>query len=568
MIKKSITRIAAGIFSFTLIVNTCFAVHTDKMVSAATTVKDVTSQVELLGNPFNKATFAKNVWDMQVYNNRIYLAHGDFNTNAGPIPVIYYEPSAQKFITQYTVDEEEIAQYKVMDGKLYIPGTDSRGDWNNGNFYTLEDNDQWLKNATIPNALHVFDMALYNGQLYAACGTSKTGWGEVLVSNDMGKTWTSRVPLGFTFYGSWATSLFELNQTLYASGKMMYMKPTSITTSYTKYVSMLGITDSSSARQIYSTNFANGLTSSYVYYMKKPTTFQNKLVYLNNRITTSHWLPDSMYIAKSINESTKVIFPETSAVPADLLIRGNSLYVLTNVKNSAGNYTSVVYQTTDLQTWNEVFRFNTDTFARSFEEMNGDFYFGLGCDSATVAASTGNILKVASSAYQDIPLIPVINNPSMSELTPSTAELIQTIPSSTTAPIIVDNTDSSFISNSTWTITTQSVGYYGSNILNDGTAGADQGKWAMWVPTIIESGNYQLYMRWTADSTRPAAAPLEIRYNGGVDTSKTVNQQENNGTWVLIGTYALSAGSDQYIKILCSSPGYTAADAIKLEKVN
>ncbi len=53
---------------------------------------DVTSQVILLGNPFTKAIFARNVWDMQVFNDRIYLAHGDFNSNAGPIPVIYFDP--------------------------------------------------------------------------------------------------------------------------------------------------------------------------------------------------------------------------------------------------------------------------------------------------------------------------------------------------------------------------------------------------------------------------------------------------------------------------------------------
>ncbi|TBL76261.1 exo-alpha-sialidase [Paenibacillus thalictri] len=130
--------------------------------------------------------------------------------------------------------------------------------------------------------------------------------------------------------------------------------------------------------------------------------------------------------------------------------------------------------------------------------------------------------------------------------------------------VIVDNSDAGFTTGGTWSASTILAGYYGPNYVSDGTSGADaSSKWAKWTPLITDAGFYDIYMRWTADTNRPDAAPLEISYNGGVDTSKTVNQTQNHGTWVLIGRYALSAGSTHYVKLLATDSGYTIADAVK-----
>lgn len=559
-------RITAVVLSLVFAFSIGFPFQTNETANAAV-IKDVSAKVELLGNPFTKSVIAKNVWDMQTYNGRVYLGHGDFNTNAGPIPVVYYDPSAGKFITQYTVNEEEINQYKVLNGKLYIPGTDAREDWSYGNFYTLEDNDQWAANRTIPNANHVYDLAYYNGRLYAATGTTKPGWGEVLASDDMGKTWTSQMCQNMMFPGSWATTLFELNSTLYASGKMYFYPDAAIKGTVANYTNMLAITGTSSYAQRYSTSLASGISTSYVYYIVRPMTFNNSLVYLSQKLESSHYLPNSMYVATGLTQSRKVTLPETAALPSDLLVRDNTLYTLAYVKNAAGGYTNIVYQSSDLQTWSELFRFQTDTFARSFEELNGDFYFGLGCDTLYKPTSTGNILRVAKGAYQDGPavttpestsnqLLPIADNP-VTEATLNTQPVL---------PIIIDNTDSNFISNSTWSQSSSQVGYYGSNYLHDNTSGIDQNKWAMWCPTITVSGQYNVYMRWTASTNRPSDVPLEIKHADGTDNTKTINQQINNGTWVLIGTYTLAAGSDNYVKLYCSSSGYTIADTVKFEK--
>lgn len=131
--------------------------------------------------------------------------------------------------------------------------------------------------------------------------------------------------------------------------------------------------------------------------------------------------------------------------------------------------------------------------------------------------------------------------------------------------IIIDNKDSECTFNGQWQTSAATAGFYGTNYSSDGTATADPEKWAKWTPDIKIAGAYNIYMRWTASTNRPNAAPLEIKYGGSLDMSKTVNQTTDNGVWKLIGTYRLSKGTDNYVKIKCTGAGYTIADAVRFE---
>ena len=135
--------------------------------------------------------------------------------------------------------------------------------------------------------------------------------------------------------------------------------------------------------------------------------------------------------------------------------------------------------------------------------------------------------------------------------------------------ITVDNLSSGFTYTPTaaWSIASSPTGFYGSNYLFDPTTTADTGLAAKWRPTITTAGYYHIYMRWVAASNRPAAAPLEIAYEGGahLDTTRTVNQQINGGVWVFIGTYYLSTGTGNHVKIKGDWAGKTVADAVRFD---
>lgn len=135
--------------------------------------------------------------------------------------------------------------------------------------------------------------------------------------------------------------------------------------------------------------------------------------------------------------------------------------------------------------------------------------------------------------------------------------------------IIVDNDASGFTYTPTasWSTSTATSGYYGSNYRVDNTDGADTGLAAKWTPTITTSGYYRISMRWAAGANRPDAAPLEIAWQGGskVDSSRLVDQTKDGGAWVFIGTYYLAAGTGNYVKIKATDAGRTIADAVRFD---
>ncbi len=132
--------------------------------------------VEKLGNPLlqdGKTDRALNVWDLQVFEGKIYLGGGSTITNAGPINVWAYDPSSQEFVKEYTVDEEAIEHYRVFDNELYIPAADpTQGDLNK--FYRRQANGQWQKYASKGVELaHVRDLTKISSNEILMVGNSR-----------------------------------------------------------------------------------------------------------------------------------------------------------------------------------------------------------------------------------------------------------------------------------------------------------------------------------------------------------------------------------------------------------
>ncbi|MDP6702364.1 MAG: hypothetical protein QGH25_22100, partial [Candidatus Latescibacteria bacterium] len=163
----------------------------------------------------NAAHYPRNVWDMQLWQGKIYLGHGNSSNrepalNAGPVPVVYYDPADGRFAAEFVVDEEQIDRFRLIDGLLYIPGHDPRESWDWGNFYR-RDPEGWKKMRTLPRVIHTYDLLAFRDTLFAANGTTQGG--AVARSADGGQTWTS-----FPIPGTpRAYELFELAGALYVS---------------------------------------------------------------------------------------------------------------------------------------------------------------------------------------------------------------------------------------------------------------------------------------------------------------------------------------------------------------
>lgn len=165
--------------------------------NAALAQNDVTAHVERLGNPLqkmyrNERVYARNVWDLQAYDGRLYIGGGNSSNlgparNAGPVPLMSWDPVAKRFLREFVVDDEQIDVYYVFGQRLYTPGHDPRESWELGNFYRREPDGLWKKHRNIPKGIHTYAMHSAGGLLFAGLGT-KAG-ATVAVSRDEGETW-------------------------------------------------------------------------------------------------------------------------------------------------------------------------------------------------------------------------------------------------------------------------------------------------------------------------------------------------------------------------------------------
>jgi hypothetical protein len=71
---------------------------------------------------------------------------------------------------------------------------------------------------------------------------------------------------------------------------------------------------------------------------------------------------------------------------------------------------------------------------------------------------------------------------------------------------------------------------------------------ATWTPNIDLAGSYEVSARWVSDPNRSTAVPYTINHAGGSDTVN-VDQRQNGGQWVVLGTYNFNAGTGGNVTI-------------------
>jgi hypothetical protein len=129
--------------------------------------------------------------------------------------------------------------------------------------------------------------------------------------------------------------------------------------------------------------------------------------------------------------------------------------------------------------------------------------------------------------------------------------------------VILDNTSVPGVSRiGTWTASTATTGYYGSNYWHDGNI--DKGTKSMrYTPNLPAAANYQVFARWTSGTNRATNVPIDLVHSGGTSRVE-VNQQANNGQWVSLGVYPFNAGTGGSVQILTAGTnGFVIADAIR-----
>lgn len=126
-------------------------------------------------------------WDMTIHNGRLYIGCGDYDKNTGPTP-IYSAPLSDPsdWREDGVVWDEQVGRFVDYGGVLTIPGYDPHYSTEEpteyGTYYELIDG-EWKTVSTLPHGLHNFDLAWFEGQLFAAIG-APGGSSPVVVTDD------------------------------------------------------------------------------------------------------------------------------------------------------------------------------------------------------------------------------------------------------------------------------------------------------------------------------------------------------------------------------------------------
>jgi hypothetical protein len=156
-----------------------------------------------------------------------------------------------------------------------------------------------------------------------------------------------------------------------------------------------------------------------------PVRLGDATVYLGTRIHVDHqFLPVGVWVARSFEADAVDV--ERLTLPDgwrawDVMVRDGVLYLLLEGPQADRSLPPeedrrvpiAVIATRDLTNWRPVLRFTAPTFARSFELVDGQFYFGLGCtlrnarkwEQNELHPATGTLLRVPSP-----PAVPGIPN--------------------------------------------------------------------------------------------------------------------------------------------------------------
>ena len=369
---------------------------------------DETFKPETLASPiaehFKTQIYARNVWDLKVFDGRLYAGTGNSSnvgphTNAGPVPVFSMDLKSGEWKTEFTIDDEQIDVFRVLDGKLSIPGHDPRDDWSKGNFYQLEAAG-WKKTRTIPNGIHTYDMAFFAGRLWGALGTQ--GNFQLASSNDDGQSWkTYATTMGRTytlceFEGrllGWGTIPFAKASEQIAAIKGEKQRAGSL--EWLRWLAYEVAPDETlSPRPDWTREalFPGAPTDETWAKLVRPVVFKNQLLYIGGATHNDHQAdPFGAFAASSLRpEKIQTRALELNGEkPWDIEVHNDRAYILTSRKIARDNsksgdapdeYEISVWQSADAKTWTRALRFTHTTFARSFAINGRDFYFGLGTD--------------------------------------------------------------------------------------------------------------------------------------------------------------------------------------------
>ena len=327
-------------------------------------------------------TAARSPWDMVIWENRLYIGSGNYDTNEGPVDIWCYDIADEVWKNSGTVPEEEIDRFCIINNKLFAPGIDSREDWTLGNYYTF-DNGQWVKHHNITGGLHIFDIVEYNGMIFAGLGVLR-GSHPVVCSEDGGRTFNNVKFIKNDVAIDTAESenvrvydLFVFKDELYAA--FLY-GDTDLTYDLYRYENGVFVYDNQWYGKIHQIKYTNNIISA-------KAEFKDRMFF-----TTGY-----LYVTEDMTNFKHIVFPDSETV-YDIFCDDERTYALCGNKQEDGKYKISVYSNKgqNIEEFKVLFSFVYDIPPLSFAKQDDRFFIGMS-DTKNINDKNGSIILIEYS---------------------------------------------------------------------------------------------------------------------------------------------------------------------------
>jgi hypothetical protein len=136
------------------------------------------------------------LWDLQLWEDRIYAGYGDWELNSEGVAAIYLNAATGVLNDDddFVFDDGAIDSFVVINGELWAVGAATLADEapTFGNLYRKPPGGAWTKLATVPNARHLFGLGQVNGVfVVSGIATEAETTGGATGSEVFGAIWQS-----------------------------------------------------------------------------------------------------------------------------------------------------------------------------------------------------------------------------------------------------------------------------------------------------------------------------------------------------------------------------------------
>jgi hypothetical protein len=347
---------------------------------------------------------ARSVWCLQSFGGRVYVGFGDWVKNRGPIPLWSFGPDDDAlarrygrysfavggnprllFTHEYTVQEHSIDRYRVWGDRLVVPGVDGYKEAGPdgiafANVYVREKG-HWRKLSTLPEVVHVTDALGLGERLYAQVDRFAGGGPAVVVSEDVGLSWTRAAPGDGELapYRGGVLSLEGTRAQTLAAGR---------TTSRRGEFTPGGEPDPP----------------------HRVVPFSGGVVYTtSDNFGRSRAKYHPLFFLADAGEGPRLVGPFHDKSVRDVSVAEGTLYVLAGGADPRGGFAGEVYSSRDLTNWVRLAAFPVPATPNALAALGGVWYVGLAnrgydpaeCDDlkpsryAFADAASGCILRLA-----------------------------------------------------------------------------------------------------------------------------------------------------------------------------